>query len=273
MRFLRRSATVLPTLFLATALAACAADGGAMDEGDPTLTPEDLSPITAQSIDEGTVNEPDPDADKPAPLDEERSAEGTLSGIWVYDHVQAFANSACKYVGACSNGTYHGHQPHASRATDLMVSAYGTSTAAGSAKGDRLAVFATNNRKKFGIMYVIWKQRINSFDGRGWRWMENRGSITQNHYDHVHVSFYTTANMGLATDTGGSGGGGGGTSTATCQSYTLGRAVTAGTCVQSKVDHLWYQCSRSGSWLSAPAVRSGGAGPVGACTSKHVHTH
>ena len=34
------------------------------------------------------------------------------------------------------------------------------------------------------------KQRINYNDGRGWQLMEDRGSITQNHYDHVHVSFY-----------------------------------------------------------------------------------
>jgi hypothetical protein len=38
---------------------------------------------------------------------------------------------------------------------------------------------------------VIWRQRINS--GTGWRAMEDRGSITQNHYDHVHVSFDETA--------------------------------------------------------------------------------
>jgi hypothetical protein len=262
MRFLRRSLTVLPTLFLATALGACAADGGAVDEGDPTLTPEDLSPISTQSIEEGHVDEPDPDADVASPL-EGREAEGTLSGLWVYDHVQAFANSACKYVGACSNGTYNGHSPTASRATDLMMSPYGTITSAGNAKGDRLVQFATNNRKKFGIMYVIWHQRINSFDGRGWRAMENRGSITQNHFDHVHVSFYTTANMGIAINTSGSGGS---TPTTTCNSYTLGREVNVGTCVQSKVDYLWYQCGKSGSWLSAPKVRTGGAGPIGTCT-------
>lgn len=264
MPHLPRFATVFPTLLLATALAGCAADGGIVDEGDPTLTPEDLSPITTQSIEEGTVDEPDPDADKVSD-NEGREAEGWLSGLWVYDHVQAFANSACKYVSACSNGTYNGHSPTASRATDLMVSAYGTYTSAGSAKGDRLAQFATNNRKKFGIMYVIWKQRINSFDGRGWRAMENRGSITQNHFDHVHVSFYTTANMGLATNTSGST-----ATTATCSSYTLGRVVNAGTCVQSKVDYLWYQCGKSGSWLYAPSVKTGGKGPIGACTSKHA---
>jgi len=263
MPVLRRSAAALPTLLLAIALGACTADGGVVDEGDPTLTPEDLSPITTQALEEGHVDEPDPDADASSP-DEEREAEGTLSGLWVYDHVQALANSACKYVSACSNGTYRGHSPSASRAVDMMVSKYGTYTSAGSAKGDRLAQFVVNNRKKFGVMYVIWKQRINSFDGRGWRAMENRGSITQNHFDHVHVSFYTSANMGLAINTGGT------APKTTCNSYTLGREVNVGACVQSKVDYLWYQCGNTGSWLSAPKVKSGGAGPIGTCTAKYA---
>jgi hypothetical protein len=36
---------------------------------------------------------------------------------------------------------------------------------------------------------VIWRQRIYDMRGSGgWRQMEDRGSVTQNHYDHVHVS-------------------------------------------------------------------------------------
>lgn len=39
------------------------------------------------------------------------------------------------------------------------------------------------------IGYVIYRQRIASArDGWAWRPMEDRGSNTQNHYDHVHVS-------------------------------------------------------------------------------------
>lgn len=257
-----RTAAALPTLFFATVLAACtAADGSVVDEGDPAMTPEDLSPITTQSMEEGHVDEPDPDG----AIVSEREGEGTLSGLWVYDHVQAFANSACKYVSACSNGTYRGHSPTASRAVDLMVSKYGTYTSAGSTKGDALAAFATANRKKFGIMYVIWKQKINSFDGRGWRQMENRGSITQNHFDHVHVSFYTSASMSTPINTGDS------APKTTCNSYTLGREVNVGVCVQSKVDYDWYQCGKTGSWLAAPKVtRTGGTGPIGACTAKYA---
>ncbi len=55
------------------------------------------------------------------------------------------------------------------------------------ATGDALASCALENRDAFGITYVIWRQRINY--GSGWHAMEDRGGITANHMDHVHVSF------------------------------------------------------------------------------------
>ena len=54
-------------------------------------------------------------------------------------------------------------------------------------KGDRIAKCALANKEELGIDYVIWKQRVNY--GDGWERMEDRGGITENHYDHVHVSF------------------------------------------------------------------------------------
>ncbi|MFF2087496.1 hypothetical protein ACFVVM_27295 [Nocardia sp. NPDC058176] len=64
-----------------------------------------------------------------------------------------------------------------------------------SAIGDTIAEFVLANKARFGVTYVIWKQRYN--DGNGWSFMEDRGSATQNHYDHVHVSFnsYGAANL------------------------------------------------------------------------------
>lgn len=55
------------------------------------------------------------------------------------------------------------------------------------ATGDRLAECALRNKSSLGITYVIWKQRINH--GDGWVAMEDRGGVTANHFDHVHVSF------------------------------------------------------------------------------------
>ncbi|MDT7614167.1 MAG: hypothetical protein QOF00_1614 [Pseudonocardiales bacterium] len=54
-------------------------------------------------------------------------------------------------------------------------------------RGDRLAACALANRAALGISYVIWEQRINY--GDGWERMQDRGSATENHVDHVHVSF------------------------------------------------------------------------------------
>ncbi|MFI6601642.1 coiled-coil domain-containing protein [Nonomuraea sp. NPDC050536] len=73
------------------------------------------------------------------------------------------------------------------RACDFMMSSGGTMPgAANNTLGDQIAAWALKNQDKLGVKYVIWKQRINM--GSGWRAMEDRGSITENHYDHVHIS-------------------------------------------------------------------------------------
>ena len=44
---------------------------------------------------------------------------------------------------------------------------------------------------QYGISYIIFNQHIWSVarSSEGWRFMADRGSDTQNHKDHVHVSF------------------------------------------------------------------------------------
>ncbi|SMC50197.1 hypothetical protein [Lentzea albidocapillata] len=63
------------------------------------------------------------------------------------------------------------------------------------ATGNALADYVLANRRAFGVTYVIWRQRYN--DGSGWSAMENRGSPTANHMDHVHVSFQATATVNV----------------------------------------------------------------------------
>ncbi|WP_130290052.1 hypothetical protein [Pseudonocardia sediminis] len=53
--------------------------------------------------------------------------------------------------------------------------------------GEPLANYAAKNLDRLGISYVIYRQRINF--GNGWEQMEDRGGVTANHMDHVHVSF------------------------------------------------------------------------------------
>jgi uncharacterized protein YraI len=113
-----------------------------------------------------------------------------ILGPAVRAHVQAFANAACASVGCPFElGTRVGHSPSADRAVDVMMARIGTRPTDGGARGTRLAAFSINNAARYKVLYTIWQQRINTLDGRGWRMMANRGSITQNHFDHVHVSF------------------------------------------------------------------------------------
>jgi Putative peptidoglycan binding domain len=43
--------------------------------------------------------------------------------------------------------------------------------------------------KRFGIMYIIWDQHVWNQQLQVWHHMEDRGSKTDNHRDHVHFSF------------------------------------------------------------------------------------
>ena len=58
-------------------------------------------------------------------------------------------------------------------------------------QGDWIADYIWNNRKRLRVKWIIWRQRIISQEraSEGWRHMADRGSATQNHYDHVHVFF------------------------------------------------------------------------------------
>lgn len=57
--------------------------------------------------------------------------------------------------------------------------------------GNDLAAFAEANWKRLNIKYIIWNQHIwnPSRAKEGWRLMEDRGGDTNNHVDHVHISF------------------------------------------------------------------------------------
>jgi len=60
--------------------------------------------------------------------------------------------------------------------------------------GNQVAADVTSNMTERGISYVIWQQKFYApFDSiygpaNTWNQMPDRGSVTENHYDHVHVS-------------------------------------------------------------------------------------
>ena len=60
------------------------------------------------------------------------------------------------------------------------------------ARGWEVAEFVRANYAELGVNYVMYSQKIWSVDrsSEGWRYVEDRGSVTANHYDHVHVTTY-----------------------------------------------------------------------------------
>ena len=102
----------------------------------------------------------------------------------------AFKEEVAKLFGITS---FSGYRPGDSGdhgkglAIDFMVPV-------SSALGDQIAEYAVQNMASRGINYIIWKQCFyapcDSKYGPAYTWnqMPDRGSVTENHYDHVHVS-------------------------------------------------------------------------------------
>ena len=102
----------------------------------------------------------------------------------------AFKEEVAKLFGITS---FSGYRPGDSGdhgkglAIDFMVPV-------SSALGDQIAEYAVQNMASRGINYIIWKQRFyapyDSKYGPAYTWnpMPDRGNVTENHYDHVHVS-------------------------------------------------------------------------------------
>jgi hypothetical protein len=79
------------------------------------------------------------------------------------------------------------------RACDFMLSTGGAMpTAADVRRGYNIAAWAQANASRLGIIYIIYRQRM--WDIRmassGWVPLADRGSITANHFDHVHISVF-----------------------------------------------------------------------------------
>jgi hypothetical protein len=57
------------------------------------------------------------------------------------------------------------------------------------ALGDAIAEYHIAHWNELGVEYIIWQQRMLSSPNGSWKAMENRGSATANHMDHVHVNY------------------------------------------------------------------------------------
>ena len=174
------TAKLVKAVQLAERQAAGARGRSAEDDDDP-------EPDDAAERDSKPAQDTDTDRDEPST----RTA-GTDCGVDTSElgAVKAHVRSAGLFLG-CRFGepTMYGVSGRAGtsdhpsgKAIDFMVDR---------ATGDALAACTLRNQEALGVSYVIWKQRINF--GSGWEPMEDRGGVTANHFDHVHVSFDTAA--------------------------------------------------------------------------------
>ena len=97
--------------------------------------------------------------------------------VAVHRAVCALFPGVSSYGGLRGGGGDHG----SGHALDIMVS---------TDLGNQIAAYLQAHAGELGVTELIWRQQIWTTQraGDGWRWMEDRGSTTANHYDHVHVS-------------------------------------------------------------------------------------
>jgi hypothetical protein len=86
-------------------------------------------------------------------------------------------------IGGYRQDSLHWHPD--GLALDIMVP--GWNTPGGKAFGDRVLSFLMTNKSTLGIDHAIWRQAIH-YDADGGQMMDNLGSPTQNHMDHIHVA-------------------------------------------------------------------------------------
>jgi hypothetical protein len=133
--------------------------------------PED--PVTPPEA----VPAPAPAGNPHIPACHDRSLGVRPVAIEMCDQVMA-ANPGVTRLGGRAGRSRNSCHP-SGMAVDFMV--YGNR-----GLGDRIADYILANQRDLGVASVIWWQRRNS--GSGWKQMEDRGSVTENHKDHVHAS-------------------------------------------------------------------------------------
>jgi hypothetical protein len=111
----------------------------------------------------------------------------TADAIRVHRAICHLFPSVTSYGGLRSGDS--GSEHSSGHALDIMVTGQ---------TGQEIADWLKANSKAMGVSQLIWQQHIWTVQrgSEGWRAMEDRGSTTANHYDHVHVTVY--GNSGTA---------------------------------------------------------------------------
>ena len=116
----------------------------------------------------------------PCPGDSAMESGLTQDAIRVHRALCARYPQISSFGGRRASSGFHG----TGQAIDAMI--------ASSSVGWDIANWTRANASKLGVSEVIYSQKIWTVQrsSEGWRSMEDRGSPTANHYDHVHVSVY-----------------------------------------------------------------------------------
>lgn len=105
----------------------------------------------------------------------------TSQAMGVYNTVMGQWGGSINSVGGYRSSSLSDHQY--GRAIDFMLT-----PGAESALGWTIAKYLAAHAAELGVDHIIFEQKIWTPRTPVWRAMASRGSITANHYDHVHVS-------------------------------------------------------------------------------------
>lgn len=122
--------------------------------------------------------------------------ESPVTGDSVTPRMRTVRNEIDRRFGpfvtiGCYRGGSFGEHPQG-RACDFMLSTGGRMPSPEKVElGWELSNWAKANAQELGVMYIIYRQKIwDARRGGGWQLMGDRGSITQNHFDHPHISVF-----------------------------------------------------------------------------------
>ncbi|MCK4076208.1 LysM peptidoglycan-binding domain-containing protein [Streptococcus suis] len=158
---------------------------------DTVIPLDQISSVTDSAPVEEDVEQPVVETPQVTALSTTTTTSTSAYDVGLQPQVAAFRAEVANAFGITS---FSGYRPGDSGdhgkglAIDFMVPE-------SSALGDQVAAYAVANLASKNINYIIWKQRFyapyDSIYGPAYTWnlMPDRGSVTENHYDHVHVSF------------------------------------------------------------------------------------
>ena len=147
----------------------------------PTTAPATApAPAPAPAPEAAPAPESSAPAEEPAPEDKPTPTSSPYS-MWDPD-VRPVIKEIVETFDVPTVYTRPDHSPSQERAADFMVYE-------DKAKGDAVAQYVIDNASRFRVEYLIWQQQIYIISNGYWEPMEDRGSPTANHMDHVHVAW------------------------------------------------------------------------------------